>query len=95
MPELFPFAEYWWLYAAFTGGVLLLLFVDLFVLHRDAHEVRFREALGWSAAWVSLALSSTPGCTPTRSGRSRRIRGSPRSPGSTRRPPPGRSRSSS
>ena len=36
--------------------VLLLLFVDLFVLHKDAHEVRFREALGWSAAWVSLAL---------------------------------------
>jgi TerC family integral membrane protein len=56
MATFFPFAEYWWLYAAFTGGVLLLLFVDLFVLHRDAHEVRFREALGWSAAWVSLAL---------------------------------------
>jgi tellurite resistance protein TerC len=56
MATLFPFAEYWWLYAAFTGGVLVLLFVDLFVLHRDAHEVRFREALGWSAAWVSLAL---------------------------------------
>ena len=56
MATFFPFAEYWWLYAAFTGGVLLLLFVDLFVLHRDAHEVRFREALGWSAAWVTLAL---------------------------------------
>ena len=56
MATFFPFAEYWWLYAAFTGGVLLVLFVDLFVLHRDAHEVRFREALGWSAAWVSLAL---------------------------------------
>jgi tellurite resistance protein TerC len=56
MATFFPFAEYWWLYAAFTGGVLLLLFVDLFVLHRDAHEVRFREALGWSAAWVSLAF---------------------------------------
>jgi tellurite resistance protein TerC len=56
MATFFPFAEYWWLYAAFTGGVLLLLFVDLFLLHKDAHEVRFREALGWSAAWVSLAL---------------------------------------
>jgi tellurite resistance protein TerC len=56
MATLFPFEEYWWLYAAFTGGVLLLLVVDLFLLHRDAHEVRFREAVGWSAAWVSLAL---------------------------------------
>ncbi len=57
MATLFPFGEYWWLYAAFTGGVLLLLFIDLFLLHRDAHEVRFREAVGWSAVWVSLALS--------------------------------------
>ncbi len=29
---LFPFADYWWLYAAFTGGVLVLLAVDLGVL---------------------------------------------------------------
>jgi tellurite resistance protein TerC len=56
MAVLFPFGEYWWLYAAFTGGVLVLLFVDLFLLHREAHEVRFREAAGWSAAWVGLAL---------------------------------------
>ena len=56
MATLFPFGEYWWLYAGFTGGVLLLLFVDLFLLHRDAHEVRFREAVGWSAVWISLAL---------------------------------------
>jgi tellurite resistance protein TerC len=56
MAMLFPFGEYWWLYAIFTGGVLALLFVDLCVLHREAHEVRFREAVGWSAAWVSLAL---------------------------------------
>jgi tellurite resistance protein TerC len=56
MATLFPFGEYWWLYATFSGGVLLLLLIDLFLLHRDAHEVRFREAVGWSAAWVSLAL---------------------------------------
>ena len=61
MPILFPMSEYWWLYAAFTGGVLLLLFVDLFLLHRDAHEVRFREAVGWSAVWVSLALAFNAG----------------------------------
>src|SRR5262245_13361289 len=56
MPMLFPFAEAWWLYAAFTAAVLLLLALDLGVLHRGAREVRFREAVGWSAAWVSLAL---------------------------------------
>lgn len=56
MAILFPFGEYWWLYAAFTGGVLLLLLLDLGVLHRDAHEVGFREAALWSGAWVTLAL---------------------------------------
>jgi len=29
MPELFPFASYWWFYAAFTAGVVLLLAIDL------------------------------------------------------------------
>ena len=56
MPELFPFTEYWWLYAAFTGVVLALLALDLGVFHRDSHEVRFREAAGWCVVWVTLAL---------------------------------------
>ena len=56
-PILFPFAEYWWLYAAFTGGVLLLLALDLGVFHRDAHEVGFREAAAWSTVWIALALA--------------------------------------
>ena len=56
-PLLFPLAEYWWLYAAFTGGVLLLLALDLGVFHRDAHEVGFREAAAWSAVWIALALA--------------------------------------
>jgi tellurite resistance protein TerC len=55
--SLFPFAESWWLYAAFTGGVLVLLAVDLGVFHRDAHEVGFREAAAWSAVWITLALA--------------------------------------
>ena len=54
---LFPFADYWWLYAAFTGGVLVLLAVDLGLFHRDAHEVGFREATVWSAVWIGLALA--------------------------------------
>lgn len=53
---LFPFADYWWFYAGFTLFVLGMLALDLGVFHRDAHEVGFREALGWSIAWMSLAL---------------------------------------
>src|SRR5262245_66386257 len=54
--SFFPIMEYWWLYAAFTGGVLLLLALDLGIFHRDAREVRFREALAWCGVWVALAL---------------------------------------
>jgi tellurite resistance protein TerC len=57
MPLLFPFAEYWWFYLLFTGFVLLLLALDLGVFHRHAHVVSFRESLGWSVVWVSLALA--------------------------------------
>ena len=56
MDLLFPFAGYWWFYAGFTGFVLLLLLLDLGVFHRTAHVVGFREPLGWSIAWISLAL---------------------------------------
>ena len=45
------------LWIGFIALVLGLLALDLGVFHRDAHEVTFREALGWSAVWVSLALA--------------------------------------
>ena len=54
---LFPFEEYWWLYASFTAFVLVLLALDLGVFHRKAHAVSIREAAIWSAVWVALALS--------------------------------------
>jgi tellurite resistance protein TerC len=54
--SLFPLSEYWWLYATFTGFVLLLLVVDLGVFHRKAHAVSFREATVWSIIWVALSL---------------------------------------
>jgi len=57
MPLLFPFAEYWWLYAGFTAFVLLLLALDLGVFHRHAHVVGFRESVVWSVIWVTLALA--------------------------------------
>jgi tellurite resistance protein TerC len=55
--QLFPFADYWWFYAAFTGFVLLVLALDLGVFHRKAHAVSFREATIWSLVWITLALA--------------------------------------
>lgn len=54
--DLFPFADYWWVYLAFTAFVLLMLALDLGVFHRQAHVVGMREAVLWSATWVVLAL---------------------------------------
>jgi len=53
---LFPFAEYWWFYAAFLIFVLLMLALDLGVFNCKAHVVSFKEATAWSVVWISLAL---------------------------------------
>jgi tellurite resistance protein TerC len=59
MPLLFPFGQYWWLYAAFTGGIVLLLALDLGLLRRGRRDepVGFRRAAAWTAGWISLALA--------------------------------------
>lgn len=44
------------LWLGFTLFVLFLLALDLGVFHRRAHAVGLREALGWSAFWIALAL---------------------------------------
>ena len=56
MNALFPFAEYWWLYLAFTGLVVVLLGVDL-AFHRKERPISFRNAATWTAVWVALALA--------------------------------------
>ena len=53
----FPFSDYWWFYLTFTGFVLVLLALDLWVFHRKAHAVSVREASLWSAVWIGLALA--------------------------------------
>jgi tellurite resistance protein TerC len=45
------------LWGTFTAFVLGMLALDLGVFHRKAHEVRFKEALGWSVFWIGLALA--------------------------------------
>jgi tellurite resistance protein TerC len=56
MELLFPFADYWWFYAGFSLFILLVLFLDLGVFHKEAHEVGFKEASIWTGVWISLAL---------------------------------------
>jgi tellurite resistance protein TerC len=44
------------LWVGFNLFVLVMLVLDLGVFHRKAHEVKFREAITWSAIWIILAL---------------------------------------
>ena len=46
-----------WAYSAFIGLVLLFLILDLFVFHRDAHEVSMKEAIGWSIVWLTCGIA--------------------------------------
>ena len=45
------------MWVGFNAFVLAMLFLDLFVFHRKAHEVSLKEAAGWSVFWVALSLS--------------------------------------
>lgn len=47
-----------WMWATFLIFVLLMLFVDLFILGgRKSHKVTIKEAATWTLIWISLALS--------------------------------------
>lgn len=46
----------WW-WVGFNALVLGLLALDLGVFHRESKAVSVREALGWSAVWVALAIA--------------------------------------
>lgn len=45
-----------WIWGAFLAFVLGMLALDLGVFHKEAHEVKIKEALTWSAVWIALAL---------------------------------------
>jgi tellurite resistance protein TerC len=45
-----------WLWIGFAILVVVLLALDLGVFHRKSHSVGMREAVGWSCAWIALAL---------------------------------------
>ncbi len=46
-----------WLWVGFIAFVLLILALDLGVFHRKAHVVHIKEALGWSAVWITMGLA--------------------------------------
>src|SRR4029077_18783841 len=45
-----------WLWVGFSLLILAMLALDLGVFHRKAQPVSSKEALGWTAIWVTLAL---------------------------------------
>lgn len=46
-----------WKWVLFNVFVLAMLALDLGVFHRRPREMKVKEALGWSAMWITLALS--------------------------------------
>jgi tellurite resistance protein TerC len=54
MTDLLANPAFMW--SAFAVFILAMLGLDLFVFHRSAHEVKFKEAVGWSVFWVVLGL---------------------------------------
>ncbi|RAK62964.1 TerC family protein [Hymenobacter edaphi] len=46
-----------WFWVGFNLFVLAMLLLDLLVFNRQAHVVRMREALSWSAFWIALSLA--------------------------------------
>ena len=45
-----------WLWAGFTAFILLMLGIDLGLFNRKAHVITYRQAVGWSVVWITLAL---------------------------------------
>jgi tellurite resistance protein TerC len=45
-----------WYWVGFIVCVLIFLALDLGLFHRDAHVVKFREALTWSLVWFVIAM---------------------------------------
>jgi tellurite resistance protein TerC len=48
-----------WVWVAFVGFVMILLFADLLLVHRKPHAITFREAAIESAVWITIGLSFT------------------------------------
>ena len=45
-----------WLWVGFIAFVLVMLGLDLFVINRDPHVIKVKEALAWTGVCIVLAL---------------------------------------
>jgi len=50
-----------WLWIGFVAFILAMLALDLGVLNRKAHVIGIREAIGWTAFWVAIAMAFNVG----------------------------------
>ncbi len=50
--QMFPL----WAWAAFVLFITAIVAIDLGLFHKESREVGMKEALGWCAVWISLAL---------------------------------------
>ena len=55
-----------WHWAGFILCVIFFLALDLGVFHRQAHIVKFKEALAWSAFWFALSMLFASALVPLR-----------------------------
>jgi len=46
-----------WAYIVFIGLVVVFLALDLGVFHREAHEVKMKEAVTWSVIWLTCGIA--------------------------------------
>ena len=46
-----------WHWAVLLALIVVLLLVDLFVFHKEAHEVKTREAVIESCIWISCGIA--------------------------------------
>jgi tellurite resistance protein TerC len=46
----------WWAWTGFAVFIFAMLAIDLGLFNRKAHAPTYKETVGWSIAWVSLAL---------------------------------------
>jgi tellurite resistance protein TerC len=46
----------WWAWTGFAVFILAMLSIDLGLFNRKAHAPTYKETVGWSITWVSLAL---------------------------------------
>lgn len=50
------FMQYPWLVWGFIVLIIFMLVLDLWVFNKKSHEISNKEALGFSALWISLAM---------------------------------------